>query len=214
MSTRKVVFGAFAIVLLCAGGTASARYVQSDPIGLKGGLNTYGYVGANPVLRKDPFGLVEWNGSSAGGSFFTAGATYFKFRSKCVNGKQGTANVLFVGVGLSLGVDFSLSIQNVTLEDSLFDVSPQIFDGDGVIGNASISGPAPTMAQEAGMRMSGQKVPENNGFGCSAIRLGNAGGVGCGGFRGLEFGIGGLYGSSTVLSSTVESCDCGTGGAP
>lgn len=58
---------------------ATGRYVQSDPIGLEGGVGIYVYSFSNPLLNSDPSGLIPgWN---PGGSFAHCGFS----QSGCAN---------------------------------------------------------------------------------------------------------------------------------
>lgn len=71
---------------------SAGRYLQSDPIGMSGGINTYAYVSSNPMSGIDPFGL-EGPGS------FNNGGT----RVSWENGSGRAPDYASVTVNLGLG---------------------------------------------------------------------------------------------------------------
>lgn len=62
MSIKRFVWSILAVGFLSFCGVASARYIQSDPIGLKGGLNGYLYVFGSPISDTDSSGRAVYVG--------------------------------------------------------------------------------------------------------------------------------------------------------
>jgi len=91
---------------------STGRYIESDPVGLYGGLNTYAYVDGGPLQRTDPRGL---NWAAIRGAFW-------------VGGRIGGA--INAGIGLATGSSLGVLIYNACHSKGIGDADKKVCDDD------------------------------------------------------------------------------------
>ena len=184
----------------------TGRYVESDPIGLRGGINTYAYALGAPTVNVDATGLsVTWSGSvRAGGGTLGLGGQFISFDlvSECKCNRRvrvsGFASFVTIGAGAnikSLGPlgDASGSGSKIALTDQ-YATCPE---GMRANGSAWISGISLTFGA-GGTLFPSMKL--------GSLRMSD---WVDGPSYGLDVSITStLYGHSAVTTETVESC-CG-----
>lgn len=163
------------------------RYVESDPIGLRGGLNTYAYAASDPLRNIDPLGLVKWVGTMLAGSGGPFETELYTLVSECKCNKRVYVQVRANFFNFGVGIPYSYTGQSYEFEDGASCPIPSIFEGGAGKASAGVAGGV--------------------GVNCSIVTLGRAKSAGCSLQMGYEGGASlSLAGRSHVTHSSEEKC--------
>ncbi|KAF1705954.1 RHS repeat-associated core domain-containing protein, partial [Pseudoxanthomonas sacheonensis] len=122
----------------------TGRYLESDPIGLDGGISTFAYVDSSPLAGSDPSGLVKWTGTAAVGyaaftpkfkkiplKKFELGRITIELISECVDAKRTTVTLIGKADISTNNPVFKMQLGwfDAELEDGLASPNPQALAG-------------------------------------------------------------------------------------
>lgn len=185
---------------------STGRYVQSDPIGLVGGLSTFAYVDGGPFSYSDPLGLRKWHGTPdivfvgiRGNSFYVS--LVGELHSECYD-KEYSYNGAVLPKKADLAMNFGQAQFNSYGNDK-FPVYISMDDGT----DASV---VPTAANLAGTARVSAVV--SNGRLSGTITMGKASGTISGsakGFLGTRLNDGPLEFSGELKPGVFQEQDCG-----